>query len=276
MFGVRVVISTLLAVATFGTTTLAYSAADDANLRADLERVAQRRIFFGHQSIGVNILEGIGLLSQMAGVPIHIKEVKTASEVKQAMIGQTFLAENGYPFKKLKSFEDAMDPKPIGLDVALMKFCFVDFTAETDVKTLFASYRSTIDALRAKNPGVTFVHVTAPLTVVGGGLKAKVKYFFGYAPLYGTLENMRREEYNTLLRQTYKGREPIFDLAQVESTTSDGVAETVKWKGKVVPVLIPAYSSDGAHLSTAGKLRAARELISVLAAIPDHQTVRKQ
>jgi hypothetical protein len=249
-------------------TAYAYAIDEDVNLHADLERISQRRIFFGHNSVGENLLEGITRLSTIAGVPVHIAETKMASSVTAAMIGQTIIAENGFPFKKLKSFEQAIGQKQTGLDIAFMKFCFVDFTSDIDVKALFANYQATIKKLQEKNPGTIFVHVTAPLTTVSRGFKAQIKYFFGYSPLYGTLENMRREEYNNLLRQAYQGNEPIFDLAHVESTAADGKVETVKWNGSVVPVMLPVYTNDGGHLNAIGQLRAARELVSVLAGIP--------
>lgn len=265
MFGIRIVTSTLLAVVALGATAVAHSATEDTNLRAELRRIAQQRIFFGHQSVGVNLLEGIQQLSTMAGVPVRIIEVKTASDVKQAMIGQTFIAENGRPLQKLKSFEEDMGLKPAGLDIALMKFCFVDFTAETDAKALFASYRATIEGLKERNPGTTFVHVTAPLTSKQDGPKEFLKRLVGRS---GSAVNVRREEYNSLLRKTYQGREPIFDLARVESTAPDGTAVTVESSGIVAPAMAPVYTDDGGHLNSIGKLRAARELISVLAAIP--------
>jgi hypothetical protein len=154
------------------------------------------------------------------------------------------------------------------LDIALVKFCYVDFDAHTDAKALFAHYRATIDDLRARNPGTTFVHVTAPLTTMEGGPKALLKRLLGRAP-YGIVENLRREEYNALLRQAYRGREPIFDLAQVESTSKDGSAVTVEWNGRVAPVMAAAFTDDGGHLNAEGRVRAARELVSVLAAVPD-------
>ena len=272
MFGSHVVTGTILAVVAFGTTAIAQAASVDvdANLRADLEHIAQRRILFGHQSVGMNLLDGIRQLSIAAGVPIRIAEVETASAVEPAMIGHSFIAENEDPLRKLNSFEHAMGPQSTGLDIAFMKFCYVDFTPETDAKKLFARYRTTIDGLRARNPGTTFVHVTAPLTIVRGGIKSRLKNLLGRAPA-GITENLRREQYNALLRQAYQGREPIFDLARIESTAPDGTVETVEWNGSAVPVMVPAYTEDGGHLNAAGKLRAARELVSVLAAIPDRK-----
>ena len=38
--------------------------------------------------------------------------------------------------------------------------------------------------------------------------------------------------------------------------------------GARVPVLVPAYSDDGGHLNRVGRLRAARQLVSVIASAP--------
>ena len=269
MFATRTAPSALalLAIVTSISITPAYANDVDAKLHVDLKHIAKQRIFFGHQSVGMNILEGLKQLSAMAGVPVKILETKKASEVGPSTIGHTFIAKNGDPFLKLKSFGQALGIESAGLDVALMKFCYVDFTANTDVKALFARYRATIGDLKARNPGTTFVHVTAPLTTVQSGFKGTLKKLFGIAP-YGAIENIRREEYNELLRKAYRGREPIFDLARVESTAPDGTAVTNKWKGSIAPAMDPEYTEDGGHLNAAGKLRAARELVSILASLP--------
>lgn len=271
MFGIRFMTGALVTGITLGAATIAHSAADDTSLRADLERIAQRKIFFGHQSVGDNLLEGIKQLSTTAGVPVRIVEVKAANSVESAMIGQAYITENEFPLKKIKSFEQAMGVKPAGLDIALMKFCYVDFKADTDVNALFTSYLATIESLKARNPGTTFVHVTAPLTSEKSGPKEFVKRLLGRG---GSAQNVRREEYNSLLRKKFQGREPIFDLARVESIAPDGTPVTVEWKGIVVPAMATVYTDDGGHLNSAGKLHAARELISVLAAISDRTASR--
>lgn len=268
MSGIGIVTTALIALAAATVNSATAAAADvDATLRAELEHIAQRRIFFGHQSVGENLLDGIRQLSAMAGVPVRVVESPMASSVPPATFGHASVARNGDPFLKLKSFENAFGQQTSGIDIALLKFCYVDVKANTDAKALFARYRSSIDSLRANNPGTIFVHVTAPLTEVKGGLKVRTKRLLGRAP-DETIENLRREEYNTLLRQAYRGREPIFDLARVESTAPDGAVVTVEWNGSVAPVMVPAYTDDGGHLNSVGKLRAARELISVLAAVP--------
>jgi hypothetical protein len=241
--------------------------AADMTLKADLERVAQRSIYFGHQSVGENLLDGLRDLARDAGVPLRIAEARSASALKPGTFGHTFVAENGDPLRKLRSFEQAMGPRQAPVDIAFVKFCYVDVDAATDSKALFEHYRAAIDGLRAKHPGTTFVHVTLPLTEEQGGAKALAKRLLGRAP-GGTIENVRREEYNALLRRAYAGREPLFDLARIESTAPDGSAVKVQWNGREAPALAAAYTDDGGHLNAVGRLRAARELVAVLAAIP--------
>ena len=238
--------------------------AADSALRADLDRIAHERVYFGHQSVGANLLEGVKQLADGAGVPLRIIESPSAGAVAAGSIAHVFLAENGAPLRKLESFKTALG-EGARVDVALMKFCYVDVNGDTDAKALFERYRATITELRAKNPRTTFVHVTLPLTTAQTGWKALAKRMLGRAP-YGTVENLRREEYNTLLRRTYRGREPIFDLARVESTAPDGSTATINWNGTIAPAMVGAYTDDGGHLNAQGKLLAARELIKVLAA----------
>lgn len=237
--------------------------ASTSGLRADLERISRERIYFGHQSVGANLLQGMEELAAGAGVSLHVMQADRASELPAATIGHTFVAENGQPLKKLESFRSALGSASV--DIALVKFCYVDIRGDTDVKALFARYRETIADLRGKNPRTTFVHVTLPLTTVQTGPKALAKRLLGRAP-YGTVENLRREQYNQLLRQAYAGHEPIFDLAKIESTAPDGTPVRVVWQGVAAPSLAAAYTDDGGHLNAEGRRRAARELIAVLAA----------
>ena len=265
MSGIHFVIGTLLATVSLGSTTIAHATDTDANLQRDLERIAQQRIFFGHQSVGMNLLDGVKQLATTAGVPVRVVEVTSASDVKPATIGHAFIAKNGDPYQKIKRFEQAFGQQPSNIDIALMKFCFVDFTANTDTKALFNQYRATFDALKARNPHTIFVHVTAPLTAKTGGLKGLAKQILGRD---GSAENVRREEYNTLLRKAYQGHEPIFDLAQIESVDPNGKNVTVEYGGLKTPAMATEYTNDGGHLNDLGSIRAARELVSVLASIP--------
>ena len=255
----------VLAGATLMCSALAEPQPVDAALRTDLRQIGTQRIFFAHQSVGMNLLDGLRQLSGAADVVIRIEPAVNAGSVPQQSLGHAFIAQNGKPLLKLGDFRRALESKPNAVDIALLKFCYLDFAMDTDVKALFEHYRETISALQKINPRTTFVHVTVPLTVPQAGVKGLVKRLLGIAP-YGVRENVRREEYNALLRSTYAGREPLFDLARVEATAPDGRTSAVEWQGSVVPMLTPAYTDDSGHLNATGRVRAARELAAVLAA----------
>jgi hypothetical protein len=241
-------------------------ASDDTLLRAELLAVARLSIFFGHQSVGMNLLDGVSRIAAREGIQLQFKDVTASPAVARGTLSHAFVPENGNPEMKLRSFSGhlaALSATPP--DVALVKFCYVDFDAGTDAAVLFARYRETLADLRVRNPGVTFVHVTAPLTTVQGGFKAFLKRLTGGIP-YGVAENARRDDFNQLLRQAYQGREPIFDLAAAESTRADGSRETVDWKGRPVPALVADLASDDGHLNEAGQERAARAFLAALAA----------
>ena len=237
--------------------------AADEGLRADLALVAQKRIYFAHQSVGANLLAGVADLAREAGVPLRMVETSRAADLAPGVFGHFFVPENGEPQRKLVNFKAALG-EGSNADIALIKFCYVDVDGTTDAPALFARYQATIAELRAKNPDTTFVHVTLPLTTAQSGWKALAKRLLGRAP-YGTVENVRRAQYNTLLRRAYAGREPLFDLARIESTAPDGHAVTVDWNGSIAPAMASAYTDDGGHLNEQGRDVAARALIRVLA-----------
>jgi len=111
---------------------------------------------------------------------------------------------------------------------------------------------------------VVFVHVTTPLVRVQGGPVASLKKLLGRAPgRYPS--NFRRERFNELMRREYAAREPLYDLAAVESTRPDGSRETITLGGQKAFALYPGYTADGSHLNEAGRRRAGEELLVVLA-----------
>jgi lysophospholipase L1-like esterase len=117
---------------------------------------------------------------------------------------------------------------------------------------------------RAENPEVTLVHVTVPLVTVQSGLKARVKKLLGREPdHYG--DNRARERFNELMRREYASREPLFDLAAIESTRPDGSRETFEFGGVTSASLVPTYTTDGAHLNPDGRRRVAEQFVAFLA-----------
>src|SRR5690349_12070633 len=83
------------------------SASDEA-LRADLALLATKRIYFAHQSVGANILQGVAELARAADVPLRIVQAPRAAEVAAGTFGHFFVPQNGAPLEKLANFEAAL------------------------------------------------------------------------------------------------------------------------------------------------------------------------
>jgi hypothetical protein len=203
-----------------------------------LDRIARADVFFGHQSVGEDVLAGIrGLVAP-----------------RQLAWRDEKIGRNGDPFGKLDAFEAALlAGSGKGAHFAIFKFCYADFDGVREPEEIFSRYERTISRLHDACPAVTFVHVTSPLTSVPSGLGAWVRRRVG-RPVWGERGNRRRHAYNQRLRTVFRA-DPIFDLAAVE----EGACHRT-----TVPSLDPCLTDDGAHLNQIGRLAAATELVRVL------------
>lgn len=219
----------------------------------ELAQMADLRVFFGHMSVGQNVMSGLADVYGAKGVelpeiveiaPGEVPELSGDGVLVHALIG-----ENYYPLGKLENFDATLRAGLAdNLDVALLKFCYVDIGPDTDVEALFAKYQETMDSLEGDYPNVRFIHATAPLTVGPHGIRGHLKVL-----VKGDL-NVQREKYNELMRSAY-GSDQLFDIADLESTAPDG---------SKTPELYPGYTSDGEHLNDTGSALAAVELAELL------------
>ncbi|MBI3212926.1 MAG: hypothetical protein HYZ38_03830 [Mycobacterium sp.] len=233
--------------------------------REQLFAVQRTRVFFGHQSVGENILDGVSAVYQRSGITAPpIEENATTPGPEGGFISHAFIGENGNPLLKIQDFADTLrGGLAERIDVALMKFCFIDINSRTDVDALFAAYRDTISALERDYPGVTFVHVTMPLTT-DSSIKNRIKIMLGGDDSYGQGENVARERYNELLRAEYGDRH-LFDLAAVESTAPSGERTQLRYRDQPYYALQPGYASDMGHLNAAGSEIAATAFLQAIA-----------
>ena len=229
-----------------------------------VQKAASRRIFFGHQSVGANILDGV---NDVTSGKLRIREGRTAALLSTPGLLHARLGENESPRSKLEAFEAALDSLEGHVDIAFFKFCYIDFDERSDLDALFEAYVETMTRLQRKYPEVTFVHVTVPLTIVPQGAKAWLKSAFTQEAPWGAKENDARHRFNTLLRARLGG-EPLFDLAALESTRPDGSAASYEYQGRTLPALVPGYSDDGQHLNPVGRRRVAEALLTFLARLP--------
>lgn len=232
------------------------------------QKLAQKRIYFGHQSVGNNIIEGIEAVKR-ENPQIQLGIIKTYSlaEIRPGIMGHSSIGKNTQPATKIDDFRRLIDKNGAGnVDIAFFKLCYVDIGPNTDVEKLFDLYKKTMAALSKSNPGIAFVHVTSPWTSVQSGWKAFVKRIIG-RPVDGYEDNMKRHAFNELMRSEYSGKQAIFDLAMIESTFPDGKGNLFTKDGKSYPYLIPEYTNDGGHLNEMGRRIVAEQLLIFLATL---------
>ncbi len=228
---------------------------------AQWQALASRRIFFGHQSVGKNIMAGVAeLLNENPQIHLRVVETADPDSMREAGFYHARIGQNGDPALKTQQFVRAAEQ--LGGGVALLKYCYVDVDRRTDPARLFEQYRRAIDTLRARHPDLTIVHVTMPLTDAEnwkGLLVAKLRGRTTARSL-----NAIRNRYNTLLRAAYP-RDPIFDVARIESTHADGTRNFFTSGRDTVYYLAPELTSDGDHPNEAASRTAAEQLLVLLA-----------
>jgi hypothetical protein len=238
---------------------------------AEWQRLAGRTLFFAHQSVGVNLLDGVAdLLQEHPDVGLRVVEVADASLVRGPGLFHRRVGQNGKPETKLAEFgaiaTDAFaDPASGG--VAMLKFCYADVKGHTDPVALFEAYRRSVGELEAARPGVTIVHVTMPLWKDTGFIDHWGTVALGKATPIRAL-NAARHRFNELLRQAYRGNAPFFDLAALESVRPDGSVSSVRHDGIRVPSLADEWTHDGGHLNEQARRRIAGYFLATLAKLP--------
>jgi hypothetical protein len=224
-----------------------------------------KKFFFGHQSVGADIVQGIrDLMAEDPRLRLKIVSSTDPEAVQGSAFVESAIGENRKPQSKNTAFA-AVLAKGMGVHggIAMYKYCYVDIDLTTNVQQLFDSYRDQVAALKSKYPGLTVVHITMPLTTVDMDMKSWAKTLLGRPTIRDVAA--KRNEFNKLLRQTYAGKDPIFDLADVESTLPDGSRSYFVRSNQQIYTLAPEYTTDGGHLNAVGRRAAATRLLQMLA-----------
>lgn len=234
---------------------------------SDFAPIQQHRIFFMHQSVGKNLMNGVGLLAQDVGVDIPLEQRDIpglAAGFSSNGIIHAYGGKNQFPETKIQSFAEqlTMFPENGRPNVAIMKFCFIDFDTDTDVDGLFRQYTTMIDSLEKRYPDITFAHMTVPLMAFPRSLKARIKRLLGMS-VWIDATNARREAFSQRIRNHYPANR-VFDIARYESTHPDGVREKRNEHGETIYGLVPAYTHDGSHLNATGQRYVARGFLAFL------------
>lgn len=225
--------------------------------------LAASRIWFGHQSVGYDVVAGLqDVAAARPQLKLNVVEGKDPGAGGPVFL-HARIGENENPRSKIDDFVRTLEGG-LGarVDVAAMKLCYIDFDASTDPEALFAYYRDAIARVRARFPALALRHFTVPLKQVSTGWKAQAKGLLG-KPNVNFEANRKRARFSELLRAEYGAA--VFDLAAVESSAGDGRRLLVTWKGAQAPALLPEYTRDGGHLNERGRARVAEQLLIFLA-----------
>lgn len=229
--------------------------------------LARRQVFFGHQSVGNNMMDGVArVLADNPGIRLTVLESKDLDSAQVPAIRHANVGRNFFPLEKMDEFVQVASHIGTPGGVAMVKLCFVDVEPDSDPQALFDDYRRRMDDLRTRHPGLTIVHFTMPLTTVENWKGNLKKTVLGRPTERG--RSRVRNRYNQLLLQAYEGREPVFDIARLESTLPDGGRTFFRSGADTVFVLAEEHTNDGGHLTPAARRMVAEQFLIMLARLP--------
>jgi hypothetical protein len=231
-------------------------------ITVDWSGLTGQKIIFAHQSVGANILSGTQELARRDRIDLPMHEQRSAPAAPG--ITHFTIGRNEDPLSKIRDFAAAIDAgAATGANVALMKLCYIDFKAGTDVRQVADAYIGTLDALAKRHPDTMFVAVTAPLTTVQTGPRAWLKKLLGRQPGQYA-ENGKRGEFNRLIREHYGSGKRLFDLARIEAEAG-GTRTMARSTEGGIETLDPTLTDDGGHLNARGQLLVAGAFLNKIA-----------
>jgi hypothetical protein len=230
------------------------------------DALAQKKIFFGHQSVGRNIIEGLEkVLKSVPEIRLEIRETADPRDFQGPVFAHARIGQNREPEGKIDHFRQILE-SGIGqtADVAFFKLCYVDIDRSTKIVDLVAHYDETLEDLARKYPDLVILPVTEPLTNVTPGIKAKIKRVLGMGPALKP-DNVKRNAFNDHIRRKYGTA--IWDLADAEASTPEGTKVFFRNSQGTHFLLNRDYTMDGGHLNEVGSQVIAIDLLLRLASL---------
>jgi hypothetical protein len=225
--------------------------------------IAQRTVYFGHQSVGSSVCAGVQGLAKDFALQLRLVQTREPESVSgpafvHFLAGQhrDYASKNAAVLRLLESETRARNP------VVLLKYCYGDITYPREYNLLFDAYRDTVDTIEFEHPDVTFVHTTIPLTTVESGFKARTKQYLGRTSRRDAA--IARHRYNELVRAEFGLSELIFDVARVQATGPDGLVAGFNVGGSMIETLASENTADGTDLNVRCGRVAAAALLDVL------------
>lgn len=225
-------------------------------------KIFQKRIFFGHQSVGSNIINGIQALPVTSS--LKFEESRTPAAAPGPCFFHAPIGRNKDPKSKIADFVSLInDGFGDNVDIACFKFCYIDIDRNSNVEELFDEYHKAMSLLVKKFQRTQFLHITTPIRSVEPGLRLFIKKLLGKKSIK-LADNQKRQEFNELMLEHYANREPVFDIAKLESTYTNGNRCSNSLNNNLVYSLVPDYTNDGGHLNELGQQIVAKQFLNLI------------
>jgi hypothetical protein len=242
---------------------------------ATWRKLEHQRIYFGHHSVGQNILEGVkDVIAEFPQIKLNVVNIKKEdSHLSTPIFAHSKIGKNQHPISKTQRFDALMD-EGLGStsDISFFKFCFIDFNSTTDIDAVFNDYSKTMARLKKKYPKTIFIHFTIPLICFPAGIDGMVMRTKNFVKKTLGMDNQwdfsSSKFFNEKIREKYYGVEPLFDLAKIESTDpTTGERNSFTSGGVTYFQLLPKFTDDGGHLNKEGRHVVAEKLLLYLATL---------
>jgi hypothetical protein len=225
------------------------------------------RVLFCHQSVGANIIQGVVELGSN-GFAGRICDLPSANMLSDAqLLVHEKVGRNGDSLSKLREFEiKVQQSADLKLDLALLKFCYVDVVEQSAAEALLTEYCAMVQTLLVNYPLLRIGHATVPLRRAPSGFIATLRQSL-QGPHIEHRRNAVREWFNNQLRARFATSGLLFDLAAIESQNARGQRVYSVARGQRVPSLADEWTDDGGHLNAAGRRMVAEAFLQYLSAI---------
>jgi hypothetical protein len=236
--------------------------------------LAKVKAYFGHQSVGQNIVDG--MLDLQKRYPELVWRVLDSTEGAPLGTGymvHSRIGKNSNPISKLNDFVVGCDTDFVAkYNMSLFKLCYVDIRASTDIELYFNQYVAVMERMQACYPEHVFLHATVPLTVTKVNVKTAIKQILRVNKIWELDDNVRRNQLNAMLRKHYTASGLLFDIAALETRGAEcGKPEGFYRAGQRYDSMSRNLSDDGGHLNSYGSVLIARDLLSFMAAVANRK-----
>jgi hypothetical protein len=110
----------------------------------------KKKIFFGHQSVGFNIVEGIrNVMKENTWINLNIVYDIFTKDLDSPALLHYRIGHNGDYMSKMNNFADVMTKNSNNkIDIAFFKFCYIDVTYNNDIELIINTYKTRMLALK--------------------------------------------------------------------------------------------------------------------------------